>query len=305
MKHEDNPAGIVIDKLSKRYRGTDKFALDKLSISVKPGEIYGFLGPNGAGKSTAIRLLLNFLIPTNGTASINGLDIVKDSVAIRKSIGYLSGDMALYPKLTGKQFINFMADLQGVHDNTYQKELIEKLKPDLHKKLGELSRGNKQKVGLVQAMMHKPEVIILDEPTTGLDPLMQEVFYSLLQDAKKRNATIFVSSHILSEVQKMCDRVGIIREGTLVDEANIAELAFEATQTFDLEFKTKAPLAKLKKIQGAEVVSNSDNTATVHLHGELHDLLSVLAKCDIIRMDTRTLDLEEEFMHFYKSEKQS
>lgn len=300
MSKEYGAPGIEMIGLSKRYRGSDRLALDNVSLRVMPGEVYGFLGPNGAGKSTTIKLLMNFLQPSGGTAKILGYDIVKDSVKIRKSIGYLSGDMAMYPKMTTGEYFDYMSELQGQFDNSYQKYLIKKLKPEMKKRLGELSRGNKQKVGIIQALMHKPNVIIFDEPTTGLDPLMQEVFYELLREAKQRNATIFVSSHILSEVQKMCDRVGIIRDGKLVGEDNISELAFEATQTFDLEFSGEAPLAALKKIKGAKIISASGHKATIHIHGKLKDLLVVLAKSDITKMDARTLDLEEEFMHYYQ-----
>lgn len=292
--------GIVITSLSKRYSGSKRLALDSLNLQVNPGEIYGFLGPNGAGKTTTIRLLLNFLQPTDGSAHVNGLDVVNDSLRIRQSIGYLSGDMALYPRMTGTHYLSYMGELQGVRDLSYQKELIKRLKPDLDKKMGELSRGNKQKIGIIQALMHKPEVLILDEPTTGLDPLMQEVFYDLLKQAKSRNATIFVSSHILSEVQKMCDRVGIIRDGKLVGEREIAELASEATHTFDIEFASKPPVAKLKKIAGVTIQSSDKESVTLHMHGTLSDLLAELAKHDVTHIDTRSLDLESEFMHFYE-----
>lgn len=295
--------GIVVRSLSKRYAGSENLALADLTLDIRPGEIYGFLGPNGAGKSTAIRLLLNFLQPTSGTARINGLDIVADSLKIRRSIGYLSGDMALYPKLTGTKYLDYMAELQSMPNKDYQAELIKKLKPDLDKKMGELSRGNKQKIGIIQALMHKPEVLVLDEPTTGLDPLMQGVFYGLLRDAKKRDATIFVSSHILGEVQKMCDRVGIIREGKLVGEREIAELASEAMHTFDIEFAGKPPLSKLKKVAGVSIASSDKQKVTLHMHGKLSDLLAELAQHNVTHIDTRSLDLESEFMHYYQEEK--
>lgn len=297
--------GILIQNLSKQYRGTNSPALCDLTLHIQPGEIYGFLGPNGAGKSTTIRLLLNFLRPTSGTATINGFDIEKDSVQIRNSLGYLSGDMALYPKLTGKQYLQFACELQGLSSEAYKNELIKKLHPDLDKKMGELSRGNKQKIGIIQALMHKPEVIIFDEPTTGLDPLMQEVFFSILKDAKARNATIFVSSHVLGEVQKMCDRVGIIRQGKLVGEKNIKELANEATHTFDIEFADKIPLGALRKIDGLKIKHASENKVTLHFHGKLKNLLAVLSKYDVIHIDTRSLDLEEEFMHYYSEGQRS
>ena len=299
-----NAGDVAIDckELTKRYRGTDVNALSDLTIQVKAGEIYGFLGPNGAGKSTTIHTLLNFIQPTSGQATILGMDIVKDSVAIKRSVGYLSGDLAMYPKMTGTQFLEYMGDLQPAASKAYQTELIKRFQADMDKPLGNLSRGNRQKVGIVQAFMHKPSVLILDEPTTGLDPLMQEEFYKLLNESKERGAAIFSSSHILGEVQKMCDRVGIIREGKLVAERSIADLAHEAAQTFDIVFKDNPPLSKLKAIKGVEHINVHGNTVTLHFHGELRPLFAELAAHDILKIDTQNLDLEEIFLRFYKKE---
>lgn len=293
---------IAIDckGLTKRYRGTTVDALHDLNIQVKAGEIYGFLGPNGAGKSTTIRTLMNFIQPTSGSATICGRDIVTDSVAIKRSVGYLSGDLAMYPKMTGGQFLEYMDELQPAVNRKYQQELVKRFKAELHKPLGELSRGNKQKVGIVQAFMHQPDVVIMDEPTTGLDPLMQEEFYELLNETKQRGAAVFSSSHILGEVQKMCDRVGIIREGKLIAERAIADLAREAAQTFDIVFKDKPPVAKLKRIKGAQEISVHGNTVSLHFHGELKPLFTELAQHDILKLDTQNLDLEEIFLRFYK-----
>lgn len=294
---------IRISGLSKQYPGTDHRALDDLSISIYPNEVYGFLGPNGAGKSTAIRLLLNFLQPTSGSATVNGYDVSEQSLEVRKSIGYLSGDLAMYPKMTGKQFLAYVSDLQGSDNTKAIKVLARRLKADLNKKLGELSRGNRQKIGIIQAFMHEPAVLILDEPTSGLDPLVQETFYQLTQEAKRRGACIFMSSHVLSEVQKMCDRVGIIRNGKLVSENIIAEMATEAAQTFDIVFARKAPVAELKKIRGSRLESTDGGSVTIHIYGKLSDLFAVLAKHDVLKIDARNLDLEESFMHFYTDER--
>ncbi|HET7060140.1 MAG TPA: ABC transporter ATP-binding protein [Candidatus Saccharimonadales bacterium] len=293
---------IAIDcqNLTKRYRGTKVDALHDLTIQVKAGEVYGFLGPNGAGKSTTIRTLLNFIQPTSGKAAIMGQDIIKDSVDIKRRIGYLSGDLAMYPKMTGAQFLEYMEDLLPAVSRAYRQELIKRFRAEPHKPLGELSRGNRQKIGIVQAFMHQPDVVILDEPTSGLDPLMQEEFYELLTESKQRGAAIFSSSHILGEVQKMCDRVGIIREGRLIAERSIAELASEASQTFDVIFKDAAPVSALKKIKGIELNSHHGNSVTLHIHGELKPLFVELARHDILKLDTQNLDLEEIFLRFYK-----
>lgn len=294
-------SSTVIDckKLSKRYGKSDVYALKDLTLQVNAGEVYGFLGPNGAGKSTAIRTLLNFLQPTSGSATIMGYDIVKDGVKIRESIGYLSGDAALYPKMTGQQFLDYMASLQPKTDLAYRQDLTRRLGAVPDKQLGTLSRGNKQKIGIIQAFMHRPKVIIMDEPTSGLDPLMQEVFYDIVNEAKGREAAIFSSSHILGEVQKLCDRVGIIRDGQLVAEKDIADLTREASQTFDIIFSDKPPIAALKKIAGLHVGESEGSHVVIHMSGELAPLFSLLAKHKVTKLDARSLDLEEVFLDFY------
>lgn len=292
---------IRIVGLSKRYHGSSQLSLDNLSLEVKAGEVYGFLGPNGAGKSTTIRLLMNFLQPTSGSATILGKDIVSGSVAIKQDVGYLSGDFDVYPKMTGKQYIDYLCGLQGGRGSKYARELTKRLQAVTDKKLGELSRGQRQKIGIVQAFMHQPKILILDEPTSGLDPLMQEVFYEFIKEAKERGTAVFVSSHILSEVQKMCDRVGIIREGRLITERSISEMANEAAQTFDITFVAKAPITELKKVLGLKLVQHHDNRVSVHMHGELKELFEVLSRHDVTSIDARNLDLEEMFMHYYQN----
>jgi ABC-2 type transport system ATP-binding protein len=294
---------IVINKLSKKYRRSGTFALHNLSLHVDSGEVYGFLGPNGAGKSTTIRTLLNFIQPTNGNASILGHDIVKEAVAVRREIGYLAGDGAVYLKMTGYQYLEYLGELQPPVSKAYKQELTKRLQANLSKPLGELSRGNRQKISIIQAFMHQPKVMILDEPSSGLDPLMQEVFYELITEAKDRGAAIFMSSHILGEVQKVCDRVGIIREGKLIIERTIADMAQEAAQTFDLYFKEDAPLTQLKQLSGVQkVVQNDTHSVTLHVQGELSPLFALLANHTVTKIDTRALDLEEAFMHYYQAE---
>ncbi len=300
VSDQNPPASLVISNLTKRYSGSDKLAVDDVSLVVKPGEVYGFLGPNGAGKTTTIRLLMNFINPTGGTATILGKDIVNDSVAIKRSVGYLSGDFAVYPKMTGRQYLMYMSQLQPAKA-VYTRELANRLKADLSTRLGNLSRGNRQKIGIIQAFMHEPKVLILDEPTSGLDPLMQEVFYELIDEAKQRGAAVFASSHILSEVQKMCDRVGIIREGKLVEERVMADMVKDAAQTFDISFAGDVPLKALKNIGGSHVSAHKDQAVTIHIHGQLAPLFAVLAKSDVVKIDARNLDLEELFMSYYQS----
>ncbi len=285
--------------LSKRYKGTDFYALHDLDLDIKAGEVYGFLGPNGAGKSTTIRMLMNFIQPTSGSATIMGMDIVADSVRIKRSVGYLSSDMAMFEKMTGDQFLDYMSELQGGDSGAYRRELIKRFKPQLDKRLGDLSRGNKQKVGIIQTFMHQPDILIMDEPSSGLDPLMQEAFYDLLKESGERGAAVFMSSHILSEVQRICDRVGIIREGKLVVERDINEMAKEAAHTLDVTFAEKPPLAKLRAIKGVKATGTGDNGVRVHIHGELSPLLGELSKYKVTNLEVRQLDLEEMFMRFY------
>lgn len=293
-------ASIKIEGLTKHYSGADKFALKDLSLTVAPGEIYGFLGPNGAGKSTTIRLLMNFIQPTRGRAELLGKDVVRNSVELKSYIGYLSGENAMYPKLTGAQYLSYMNDLQVSNSKRNAEKLAKKLGADLNKKINDLSTGNKQKIAIIQAFMHNPKILILDEPTRGLDPLMQEAFYELLVDAKKRGATIFMSSHILGEIQKTCDRVGIIREGRLVSESVISDLAAEAAQTFDIEFGSKVPLGEIRKVLGVRVQNKEGKRVTINMHGKLSDLFAVLARHEVTRIEARTLDLEDLFMQYYE-----
>jgi ABC-2 type transport system ATP-binding protein len=298
-KENNKVQKIIVNNLTKQYSGTLKPSLENLTLSVNAGEVYGFLGPNGAGKSTAIRTLLNFIQPTSGTANILGLDSVKESVEIKKSVGYLSGDFAIYPKMTGENYLKYMGELQPPASSKYVQELIKRLKAEPKKRMGDLSRGNRQKFGIIQAFMHKPDILILDEPTSGLDPLMQEEFYKLVEESKNRGASVFMSSHILSEIQKMCDRVGIIRDGKLVDERTISDMSNHASQTFDITFSGKVPLFELKKIKSARVFDVKDSSVTIHMHGELAPLFKVLSNCEVTKIDARNLDLEELFLGFY------
>jgi ABC-2 type transport system ATP-binding protein len=293
---------LSIAKLSKKYSKASSYALKGLTLQVQSGEVYGFLGPNGAGKSTTIRTLMNFIQPTHGGATILGHDIVKDSVKIKREVGYLAGDGAVYPKMIGRQYLDYMGELQPPASPSYRHELAKRLQATLDKPLGSLSRGNRQKISIIQAFMHQPRLLVLDEPSSGLDPLMQEVFYELIRESKARGAAIFMSSHILGEVQKICDRVGIIRNGRLVAERNIAEMAKEAAQTFDLTFEGDAPLSQLGKLSCVQDVAGyGPHCVTLHVRGELSPLFSLLAQHTVTSIDTRTLDLEETFMHYYQS----
>lgn len=298
----DSTDTIVLDKFSKRYSCGQKLALNKVSLKVARGEVYGFLGANGAGKSTTIRTLLNFLQPTSGSATILGLDVVRDSVEVKRHVGYLAGEVALYGKMTGRQFLSFMGELQPVKSKGYMNELVRTFNADLRKPIATLSKGNRQKIGIIQAFMHEPDVLILDEPTSGLDPLMQEEFYKLVRANCERDASVFVSSHNFAEVQRMCDRVGLIRAGKLVAEQTLADLAAKAAHTFTLTFNDVAPVTELARLKHANVSAHDDHHVTISLQGELTPLFAVLARHHVTRMEQQEINLEEEFLHFYRKD---
>lgn len=286
--------------LSKRYSKGDNFAVRKLNITIMPGEVYGFLGPNGAGKSTTIRLLMNFIQPTEGHAQINGLDIVGDSVEIKEKVGYLPGEFAFYPNMTGRQFLEYMSELLPPRRKSYKDQLARLFDVPLARKLNSLSKGNRQKIAVIQALMAEPDILILDEPTSGLDPLKQEVFFEQVRAAKARGATIFFSSHNLTEVQKICDRVGFIRDGELIAEQTIGQLSKNAMQTYHISFAGKAPVSDLKRLRGVKVSANTQQHVTVKIKGDLRQLFALLSKCQVNAIDREDIDLEEEFLRYYK-----
>jgi ABC-2 type transport system ATP-binding protein len=228
-------AVIETDDLTKRYG--EARGIENVTMTVEAGEVFGFLGPNGAGKTTTIRTLLDLLHPTSGSARLFGLDSRRDSAAIRGRLGNLPGDFSYDPRLTGRELLSFVAEVRGLRDLGGAPQLAERFHADLDRPLRELSRGNRQKVGLIQAFFHEPELLILDEPTGGLDPLMQEQFLELVQEQRGRGTTVFLSSHELDEIQRVCDRVGIIRDGQLVTVEPTRELVNKAfrhvTLTFD------------------------------------------------------------------------
>lgn len=291
---------ITLKQLSKRYPGAKTLALDSVSLQVMPGEVYGFLGANGAGKSTTIRTLLNFIQPSSGSATILGKNIVKDSVEVKRHVGYLAGEIALPRKLTGRQLLDYMGALQPSKHSDYLAQLSKRFVVQLNQPLETLSKGNRQKIGLLQAFMHEPEVLILDEPTSGLDPLMQEEFFMLIRECKARGAAVFVSSHNFTEVERMCDRIGFIREGKLVAEQTLADLATKASHTFTLTFADTVPLGELEHLPRAKVSTQDDHHVTISLEGELTPLFALLARHHVTRLEQQEVNLEQEFLHLYE-----
>lgn len=288
---------IKISRLTKQFG--KKAAVNNVSFDVKEGEIFGFLGPNGAGKTTTIRLMLNHICPTAGRIHIYGKDSVQHYVEVHAQVGYLAGDMALYDGLSGWNYVKYIMRLHGQTDMTEVNRLADVLKADLKPKIKNLSRGNKQKIGIIAALAHQPKLLILDEPTTGLDPLMQEVFYSLLREHKKRGGTTFMSSHNLAEVEKVCDRVGFIREGKLAEVSSVRELRQAATKEFHITLASTPNPAHFRGMSTVRDLRVEGKIITCSVRGRLNELVRVLSKYDVVNIESRELDLEEVFMKLY------
>jgi ABC-2 type transport system ATP-binding protein len=295
-------ASILTQELTKFYGKEKTPALHKLNLQVRSGEIYGYLGSNGAGKSTTIRLLLNFLQPSSGTIKILDYDGAKDAVAVKKHVGYLSGDVALYQKATGRQFLDYMSSLQPA--TAYRKELEKRFEADLHKPINTLSKGNRQKLGIIQAFMHEPAVLILDEPSSGLDPLMQEAFYQTLKEAKQRGGAVLMSSHNLDEAQRVCDRIGIIKKGVLIHEQAISGDTQLTSPVFQVTFGDHHELELcLRSAHLKHVGTINSLTASFQPKDSIKAALKEFSQYDIHSFETQTLNLEDEFLDFYGSKK--
>jgi ABC-2 type transport system ATP-binding protein len=277
-------------------------ALEDLTISVDEGEIFGFLGPNGAGKSTTIRLLLGYLHPTAGSASVLGLDIVRDSVAIRGRVGYLPGGIALYDSLSGERLLDYLGELTG-RPSTRRAELLDRLELSartLSRPVRDYSRGMRQKIGIIQALQHDPELAILDEPTEGLDPLMQRAFYAILDDLKAAGRTIFFSSHVLSEVERVCDRVAIVRRGRLVALQDVASLLEHRKRNVELRV-ADGDLPALDGVAGVSGIGRTaDGRLTCQLEGDVGPFLAAIAGHRITDLTIEPAHLEEAFLELYE-----
>ena len=291
---------IKLDNLTKTY-GSSR-GIEHINLTVQKGEVFGFLGPNGAGKSTAINTMLDFLRPTSGSVTILGKDANSDSTNIHRNIGYLSGDMETDLSLTGAQYLTYVANLRDIKDDSYKNELIERLKCETNKKIKKLSRGNRQKIGLVAALMHDPDVLILDEPTTGLDPLIQSEFNAIIKEHKERGKTTFMSSHVLSEVQATCDRVGFIRDGRLVEVKALHELLLGAPRMVEVTFKKDAPDTRLKKLAGVSDLTANGSRRSFTYRGDYNELLQILSTKPITNIQIIEPALEDLFIGMYQGE---
>jgi len=274
-------------------------AVDNLSLEVKEGEVFGFLGPNGAGKTTTIRLLLDFIRPDSGHASIFGLDCQKQGLEIKKDIGYLAGDVRLYDEYSGEYLTKFLASLNGGFHKEWVNELTRRFEIDMSRKVSDLSKGNKQKIGVLQALANKPKLLILDEPTSGLDPLMQIEFYKLMKELKKQGTTIFMSSHVLSEVEKVCDRVGILKKGKLIALKNIEELQREKARVVNIYFKENYNPDDFK-LEGVDIQEADKDHIHLILRGEIDPLIKAMTKYHLRDVSFVEPDLEEVFLKYYE-----
>jgi ABC-2 type transport system ATP-binding protein len=285
-----------------KYYG-DVHALVDLDLEIRPGEIFGFLGPNGAGKTTMIRTILDEIRPTAGSASILGMDSHKQSVEIRSSIGYVPGDLAMYPNLTGQDTITYFSNLRGGVDWSYVDELADRLDADMTKKVGDLSSGNRQKIGLIQAFMNKPEVLIMDEPSSGLDPLVQREFQAMMREVTANGSTVFLSSHTLSEVQRVADRVGIIRHGKLIALESVASLRSKGIRKVELFFDTSVDASIFEGVPGVSDVAVQNHHVTLSFTGQMETLIKVVtASHTLVDISTQEADLEEIFLTYYRDE---
>ena len=286
---------IQAEDLTKRYGET--LALDGLDLSIEPGEVYGYLGPNGAGKTTTIRLLLGIHRPTRGRAELFGIDAWADPVEAHRRAAYVSGEPFLWPGMTGAETIEFLARLHGGTDRAYRDELVQRFELDTKKKVRALSKGNRQKVQLVAALATRADLLVLDEPTSGLDPLMEMAFRECIREAKERGQAVFLSSHILSEVEALCDRVGILREGRLVDQGTLAELRHLSTQTVEVTFSDRVP--QLPPLPGVQVNQAGPNALRFEVSGSVGPVINALAGHPVTALVSREPSLEEIFMHHY------
>jgi len=291
---------IETERLTKSY-GSHRGIIE-VDLAVQQGEVFGFLGPNGAGKTTTIRTLLDLIRPTSGTARVFGIESSADPVAIHRRIGYLPGEFALYDRLTGAQHLEYFANLRGGVDTAYRASLVERFDLDPSRKFKEYSKGNKQKVALVIALQHRPELLMLDEPTAGLDPLVQQTFFGVLREAVADGATVFLSSHILSEVEKTADRVGIIREGRLVKVGTVDDLRDLAHHQVELRFAGEVPAAEFEALPGVSAVTVDDHVLRMRVAGAITPVVQAAARYELLDFISREPSLEETFLAQYGRE---
>jgi len=296
-----NKKPLTINTFTKSYGSL--IAVDQLSLEINSGEVFGFLGPNGAGKSTTIRTMMNFIAPSAGEIKIFGLDSVRDRVKLKEHVGYLAGDIALYGNMTGHQILNYLANLRKDSDWAYVKDLIRRLDAPMDRSISALSKGNKQKIGLLQAFMHKPDLLILDEPTSGLDPLMKQVFYDMVLEMKDAGKAAFISSHDLTEVQKICDRAGFIRDGKLIAIENLHDKNAMSYKKYQVRFEKTPAIEELAVSSNIKIVANNNNIVTFAVTGNIDSFIKTIAQFEVLDLDEQETSLEDVFMQYYERDK--
>jgi len=275
-------------------------AVDRVDLRIDPGQVFGYLGPNGAGKTTTIRVLAGLLRPTKGEVRVLGRDVVRHRDEVHRHLGYLPGDFVAYPDLTAGEYLRYLARLRDNVDRTLARELAVRLDLELDRRISSLSHGNRQKVGIVQALMHRPDLVILDEPTSGLDPIVQREFLQLLREIRDEGRTVLLSSHVLTEVEAVADTVAILRRGRVVAVENVERLKARSRRRLDLTFRGRVPLEELTAVSEVRDVVEAGLTAHVTVEGSTAALLEAAAPYHVERIVTHEIDLEEIFLDYYQ-----
>ena len=295
-------AVIETSGLTKYYGDTP--GIIDLDLEVSEGEVFGFIGPNGAGKSSTIRTLLNFLFPTSGSGTILGLDIIKGSLEIRTRTGYLPGDLSMYETMTARELLTYFANLRKVDTSVRMQELADRFELDLDRKIKDYSTGNRQKVGIVNAFMPDPELFVLDEPTAGLDPLMQQEFQEMIGEVRDEGRTVFLSSHILPEVERIADRVGIVRQGRLIAVDSVEAFKAKAHRSVTIQFAAPVEASAFAGLESvASVETRNDGTVlSLTVKGSMDAVVKAAARYDVLSVATRSGELEEVFLSYYSQD---
>ena len=291
---------IDIDRLTKSYR--ERRGVVDLAFAIEQGEIFGYLGPNGAGKTTTIRTVLDLIRPTSGRVLTFGRDARERSVEIHRRVGHLPGEFGLYDRMTPLEYLTYIGSLRGGFARAAVDDLAERFALDLSVRIASLSHGNRQKVGLIQAFMHRPELLILDEPTQGLDPLMQQEFTELLEEARREGRTVFLSSHVMPEVERVCDRVAIVREGRLVAVEDVAGLTARESRTVEVRFARPVDAATFSSVPGVSEVAAEGELLRLRVAGSMDPFLRALGPFEVLDLVSREPTLEDVFLTFYEDE---
>jgi len=292
------PRMISISNLSKHYG--DVVAVDDLNLSIEPGEVFGFIGPNGAGKTTTIRVLVGLLKPTRGNAQISDMDCWTDGASLRNRIGYLPGDLYLYQKMTTRSLLRYFARLRHTDTAEETNRLARQFDLDLDRPIGQLSKGNRQKAGLIQALAHRPDLLILDEPTSGLDPLLQQEFLELMGHVRERGQTVFLSSHLLDEVERIADRIGVINSGQLMRIGTVVELRATARRIIEIRFEHPPTSNEFADIEGVSNVEIQGTTLKCVATGSMDALMKTAAQQTVVDVRSQEENLEEVFLDMYR-----